>query len=114
LTEICDGVVIIEQGNLLESGNIDDVMAKRAPRRTYALRVLGEPRDLLRELLQTAHVENPRIAGAELHFEVEGGEDEAFGVLNTLIAGGHRVVEFRQTKANLEDIFMNVTTGGVQ
>jgi ABC-2 type transport system ATP-binding protein len=114
LTEICDGVVIIEQGNLLESGNIDDVMAKRAPRRTYALRVLGEPQDLLRELLQTAHVENPRVAGAELHFEVEGGEDEAFGVLNTLIANGHRVVEFRQTKANLEDIFMNVTTGGVQ
>ena len=54
------------------------------------------------------------MAGAELHFEVEGGEDEAFGVLNTLIANGHRVVEFRQTKANLEDIFMNVTTGGVQ
>jgi len=114
LTEICDGVIIIEQGKLLESGNIDDVMAKRTPRRTYALRVLGEPQDLLRELLQTAHVENPRVAGAELHFEVEGGEDEAFGVLNTLIANGHRVVEFRQTKANLEDIFMNVTTGGVQ
>ena len=69
---------------------------------------------LLRELLQTAHVENPRAAGAELHFEVEGGEDEAFGVLNTLIANGHRVVEFRQTKANLEDIFMNVTEGSVQ
>jgi hypothetical protein len=45
---------------------------------------------------------------------VEGGEDEAFGVLNALIVAGHRVVEFRQTKANLEDIFMNVTTGGVQ
>jgi len=35
-------------------------------------------------------------------------------VLGALIAKQFKVVEFRQTKANLEDIFMNVTKGGVQ
>ena len=31
-----------------------------------------------------------------------------------LVAKKFRVLEFRQTKANLEDIFMTVTKGGVQ
>jgi hypothetical protein len=31
-----------------------------------------------------------------------------------LIARGHRVVEFKQQRANLEEIFMNVTRGVVQ
>ena len=33
---------------------------------------------------------------------------------NTEFNHGYRVVEFRQTKANLEDIFMNVTEGKLQ
>jgi hypothetical protein len=35
-------------------------------------------------------------------------------VLDSLVQKKFRVLEFRQTKANLEDIFMNVTKGGVQ
>jgi hypothetical protein len=37
-----------------------------------------------------------------------------FEVLNLIIQRGHRIIEFRQTKANLEDIFMNITEGKVQ
>ena len=69
-----------------------------------------EPRDLM----QFPYVDRPRPAGNEVHFEVEGTEDNAFEVLNLLVNHGYRVVEFRQTKANLEDIFMNVTEGHVQ
>jgi len=35
-------------------------------------------------------------------------------ILGQLIAKQFRIVEFRQTKADLEDIFMSVTKGGVQ
>ena len=114
LTEICQGVVIIEQGQVLETGELDDVMEKRAPKRTYALRVVEFQDRLIRDLLQFPHVENPRFAGPEVHFEVDGLEENSFEVLNHLIGHGYRVVEFRQTKANLEDVFMNVTEGKVQ
>lgn len=114
LTEICQGVVIIEQGQVLETGELDDVMEKRAPRRTYAIRVVEFQDRLVRDLLQFPHVESPRHAGPEILFEVEGTEDNSFEVLNHLINHGYRVVEFRQTKANLEDVFMNVTEGKVQ
>jgi ABC-2 type transport system ATP-binding protein len=116
LTEICNGVVIIERGRLLETGTIDEVLQKSAPRRTAAVRLL-DPQQmplLLKELLQTPFVENARESGAEIHFELSGDESSACEVLAQLVAKKFKVIEFRQTKADLEDIFMNVTKGGVQ
>jgi ABC-2 type transport system ATP-binding protein len=118
LTEICNGVVIIERGKILETGTIDEVLKKSTPRRTVAVRLLEAHLQqnpvLLKELLQTPLVENARDVANEIHFELAGEESAACEILNSLIAKKFPVVEFRQTKANLEDIFMTVTKGGVQ
>src|SRR4029077_7690406 len=70
LTEICNGVVIIERGKLLETGTIDEVLQKSAPRRTVAVRLLDAHHHqnplLLKELLQTPHVENARDVANEI------------------------------------------------
>ncbi|MBC8094765.1 MAG: ABC transporter ATP-binding protein [Akkermansiaceae bacterium] len=116
LTEICNGVVIIERGKLLETGTIEDVLKKSSPRRTVAIRLLNPDQAplLLKELLQTPFVENARQVGSEVHFELTGDENATCDILAQLIARQFRIIEFRQTKADLEDIFMNVTKGGVQ
>jgi ABC-2 type transport system ATP-binding protein len=115
LTEICNGVVIIERGKILETGTIEDVLKKSAPRRTVAIRLLDtQNAALLKELLQTPFVEHARDVANEIHFELNGDESAACEILGGLIAKKFKVIEFRQTKANLEDIFMNVTKGGVQ
>jgi ABC-2 type transport system ATP-binding protein len=59
-------------------------------------------------------VTNAREVGNEVHFELAGDESAASQILGNLIAKGYKIIEFHQTKANLEDIFMNVTKGGVQ
>ena len=115
LTEICNGVVIIERGKILETGTIDEVLKKSAPRRTVAVRLLdGQNVQVLKELLQTPFVGNARDVAGEIHFELTGDESAACDILSALVAKKYKIVEFRQTKANLEDIFMNVTKGGVQ
>jgi ABC-2 type transport system ATP-binding protein len=116
LTEICNGVVIIERGKILETGTIDEVLQKSAPRRTVAIRLLDpqQGRSLLKELMQMPFVENAREVAGEIHFELSGDEAAACSILTQLIGKGFQVLEFRQTKADLEDIFMNVTKGGVQ
>jgi ABC-2 type transport system ATP-binding protein len=117
LTEICNGVVIIERGKLLETGTIDEVLKKSAPRRTVAIRLLNHAQEgqrLLKELLQTPHVENARESGGEIHFDHAGDETAASEILTLLVGRQFRILEFRQTRADLEDIFMNVTKGGVQ
>jgi len=47
-------------------------------------------------------------------FESAGDENAICDILALLIAKQFKITEFRQTKANLEDIFMTVTKGGVQ
>ena len=115
LTEICNGVVIIERGKILETGTLDDVLKKTARRRTVAILLLdGQTPQLLRELLQMPHVTNARDVANEVHFELAGDEAAACDILGELIAKKFKIIEFRQTKANLEDIFMTITKGGVQ
>jgi ABC-2 type transport system ATP-binding protein len=118
LTEICNGVVIIERGKILETGTIEDVLKKSTPRRTVAIRLLDTHRHehpkLLKMLLEMPHIDNARQVAGELHFELAGDESTACDILDELIARKFRIIEFRQTRANLEDIFMNVTKGGVQ
>ena len=115
LTEICNGVVIIERGKILETGTMDEVLKKSARRRTVAIRLLdGQTPQLLKELLQMPHVINARDVASEIHFELTGDESAASDILGELIAKKFKIIEFRQTKANLEDIFMTITKGGVQ
>lgn len=119
LTEICDGVVIIERGRILEVGTIEEVLRKLTPRRTIVVRLVDGAHAevqtrLVRELLQTPAVENPRPVNSEVHFELAGDEAAASEVLRSLVAKGFRVAEFRQTRVNLEDVFMKITTGSVQ
>lgn len=114
LSEICSGAVIIEQGKLLMAGAINELLATDGARRTVIIRSLERPEDLIRDLLQTPHVESANPAGGEVVLEVSGSDAECSEILISLVQRGHRIVEFKQQRAGLEDIFMNVTRGGVQ
>jgi ABC-2 type transport system ATP-binding protein len=114
LTEICNGVVIVERGKLLESGTVAEVLKKSTPHRAFVIRVLGDAGALVKELLQTPHVLNAREVSGEVLLDLEGEESAGCELLATLVGKGFKVAEFKQSKANLEDIFMNVTKGGVQ
>ena len=107
-------MVIVERGKLLESGTVAEVLKKSTPHRAFAIRVLGPASALVKELLQTPHVINAREVSGEVLLELEGEESAGCELLAKLISKGFKVAEFKQSKANLEDIFMNVTKGGVQ
>lgn len=114
LTEICNGVVIIEKGHILETGTIEDVLKRRSPRRTIALRTMEDPTLVQKCLLEIPRVDHVREVAGEIHIDIDGADAEAHHILANLVTRGIRVVEFRQTREDLEDIFMKVTRGGVQ
>jgi ABC-2 type transport system ATP-binding protein len=114
LAEICHAAVIIEHGKILMAGAISDLLNSSVPRRTVIVRVLERQDELHRELLQMPHIENARIAGSEIALEVDGTEEACCDLLATLIQKGYRVFEFKLQRANLEEVFMNITKGVVQ
>ena len=114
LAEICNGAVIIEQGKLLMAGAISELLSTDGLRRTVLIRPLERPEDLVRELLQMPHVESANPAGGEVVLEVNGSDEICAEILIALVQRGHKIAEFKQQRAGLEDIFMNLTKGGVQ
>lgn len=114
LAEICHAAIIIEQGKILMAGEISELLTSSVPQRTVMIRTLDRQEELHRDLLQMPHIETARLAGNEIAAEVIGADDACAEVLATIIARGYRVAEFKQQRANLEEIFMNVTKGTVQ
>jgi ABC-2 type transport system ATP-binding protein len=114
LAEICHAAVIIERGSLLMAGEIGDLLEGDAPHRTVLIRVMDGQERLYRELLETPRIEKVNFAGDEIAAEINGDEGACCDLLAALIGRGYRVVEFKQQRANLEEIFMNVTKGAVQ
>lgn len=114
LAEICHAAVIIEHGRILMAGPINELLTGNVPRRTVLIRTLDGHERLYHDLLQTPNVEHASFVGAEVAAEINGTEEACADLLAALLARGHRIVEFKQQRANLEEIFMNVTKGVVQ
>ena len=114
LSEICDGAVFIERGRVLKTGLLADLLKQSGQTRTVVVRTMGDPAALHRRLLQTPGVDEARLGEGTVEADVVGGEQECCDLLAALVAAGVPVLEFRPQRADLEQIFMDVTRGDVQ
>jgi ABC-2 type transport system ATP-binding protein len=114
LAEICTGAVIIERGRILRAGTLEQIMAEDQPHRTVIIRPMDKPEELHKRLLEMPHVNAARLVDHTIEADLLGTESDCCDLLCELVRGGFRVVEFRQRRADLEQIFMNVTKGEVQ
>jgi len=113
LADFCNKVGIIEAGELITSGSVDEIMRQVGMERVIDLEVTGgieKAEAVLREFptVQKVEVRNDRIS---IDF---GGElDQIADILHALLDHGVRVVTAQERASNLEDIFMRVTKGTV-
>lgn len=115
LSGFCNKVGIIERGNLLAFGSVDEVVRRVQPHRTLVLCVLegGEP--ALRALIGREGVLDARVqADGQVLVDFAGTYENQADLLSHLVQAGHRVLEFREEHADLEDAFLRLTTGAVQ
>jgi ABC-2 type transport system ATP-binding protein len=115
LGEICHGVVIVEHGKILRAGTMAQVLQSDGQKRTVHIRLLERHEEIIRHLVQTPGVEKANLlVDNTVTVELNGPETACCDLLANLIQGGYRIVEFRQHRADLEEVFMNVTRGEVQ
>lgn len=116
LGEVCDTAVIIEQGKVLHSGTLDELTNPSAasPKRMVAIRTKNQQDELLTRLLETPGVVQAVFDGKYVEAEVAGDEDDCCDLLAELLKQNFRILEFKQVKADLEHLFMNITEGKVQ
>jgi ABC-2 type transport system ATP-binding protein len=114
LSEICDRVGIIEQGRLLATGTVQEILRRHTPHSEVRVQVLGDGAGLERWLQQRPAVQNIAVDGERVRFTHEGGRDEQAEFLKQMVLAGFRIAEFAAHQQSLEDVFMRVTRGAVQ
>ncbi|EMI55172.1 ABC transporter ATP-binding protein [Rhodopirellula sallentina] len=122
LAEMCDAVGIIEQGQLLATGSVDEIQRQRNQTREITLRVLDRANEAAERLTQlqndsesTSHVLGEIVIDGELlRFGFEGELRDQAELVAWLVGEGYAVAEVTSHRKSLEDVFLQVTEGLVQ
>ena len=111
LEMICDGVAIMDKGEIVEQGTIAQLTAKSC---RYELITRGDLSEGLLSQLRAQGVEIRHQSGRDL-LSVCGSDPEPIQpILDALRAEGVIIVELRELRQSLEELFMqSVGTGGV-
>jgi len=116
LADFCNTIGIIEQGKLLVSGDVREIMKEMAGgAHIVEVKVKAEPQRAIELLLARPEVAQVNSEGdqIEVSLKPEAGTDSSF-ILEVLVAGGIKVASVKDREVDLEDIFMRITKGAVQ
>jgi ABC-2 type transport system ATP-binding protein len=114
LATFCNKVGIIERGRMLALGPVDEIVANLRPHRTIEARLASNSDQAATYLRHHPAVLSVRATNpGSVTFDISGNEEEQALVLANLISAGHKVYGFQESKADLEDVFMTLTTGAV-
>ena len=117
LAEMCDAVGIIEQGQLLATGSVDEIQAERQNQSEITLRVLNRQAEIeacVRSMGDQTTIDNVVIDGQIIRFEFTGDAVTQAAIVTHLVQNGFQIAEVTAHKKSLEDVFLQVTEGLVQ
>lgn len=116
LADFCNKIGIVEKGNLILFGNVDDILAQMNGGQGLEVRLAeGDDAAKAAEILQTIPgIKQVEQDGQELRVTFDRTLVEQHAMLKALVAADFRVESCTECRLNLEDIFMNVTQGAVQ
>jgi ABC-2 type transport system ATP-binding protein len=115
LADFCNTVGIIEKGELLAFGPVGQIVQGIQAHRVIRIRYLGSNGDLKHFVEGRPHVSNVELAGdGELRVDFQSNEEDQAALLAAIVQADFKVVGFREEEADLEDVFLRLTTGAVQ
>jgi len=114
LADFCNTVGIIERGELLAFGPVDEIVRGIQPNRILELKLISDATRAVQVLDGATGVTNVQaIPGNILRVDFAGSMEAQAEIVARLVHGGFGVVGFREEQANLEDVFLQLTTGAV-
>ena len=114
LADFCNKIGIIEQGEMIVSGDVSEIMRQVTGGHMLDVRVVTEDQERALALLNARpDVRSTRVVDQDLKVDYTGDIDAMHDVLTELVKHGIRVRSFTEEQTDLEDIFMKVTRGVV-
>ncbi len=116
--DICSHIGIVEAGELIMQGSMDDLKLQLMAPREIIVTVMDsqlaeKALALARGLPQVAAAEmmTPKNGRARVRVDVVGNDEDLAALSRTLFAGGIMILGFNEEEKDLEHMFMRVTRG---
>jgi ABC-2 type transport system ATP-binding protein len=121
LSEMCDGVVIIERGHILAEGKVCEVEKLLRARQKLSIELVPSQEaceqkgieQLERFLVEQPGVSDVGAVGGATECGFDGTPGERAELLARIVASGFKVAQFKVEESDLEDIFLQITRGEV-
>lgn len=109
LAELCTTIGIIEKGNIVIKGTVEEIMQQVYRSKGFKVRVKDKLEDAVVILKEFPSVDKITTAENTIEAMLKGGDEEMSSILAALVMAKIPVVTFSQLDGNLEDVFMKVT-----
>jgi ABC-2 type transport system ATP-binding protein len=114
LAEMCDSIGIIERGQLVTSGPVEEISRQAQQGRTLKIKALDLDTEAFETILRDQRgVGNIYPVNGALEVEFTGDDEATAALLEALITQGVRITSFTEIASDLEDIFLRLTKGEV-
>lgn len=109
LGEICTNLGIIEGGQMITTGTVDEIMGRMNGNNSIAIQILSKGEQAVTLLKEIPEVGNVNFDSNRITIDFKGKDDDCAGVLKKLILNDIPVVSFSREEGSLEDIFIKIT-----
>jgi ABC-2 type transport system ATP-binding protein len=113
VTQVCDGVVIINRGRLMASGSLADLAASYEKMDGVVLRLRRSGAEEAALFRDVPGVVKATVEGGEIRVEWGRGQDLRDDVARLALDKGLGLVEMRSV-AGIEDLYMKIVSGGLE
>jgi ABC-2 type transport system ATP-binding protein len=113
VTQTCDGVVIINEGNLMASGSLEELTASFKEKEGVVIKLKKGGKDVLSLLQKIRGVDKVSQADDEFKIEWTKGKDMRDEITKLIVDKELGLIEMRPLAMNIEDLYLKVISGGV-
>lgn len=111
LADCCTSIGIIERGQLLMHGPMDDVYRRIQRNRVIELKIMENMDAALSIIRSRPELRDLQPLDHRVTIELEAGDEQVAELLEQLLAAGVRLRSYAEKDPTLEDVFMLVTKG---
>jgi len=118
LEELCTSVAIVDHGQVLAQGRVADIEKRLRYGAVLRVRVLGEGEAI--EAARDFFAAEARVASAailddgQIELGFRGDDAESADLLAGAIGAGIRIISFARAASDLEELFLQVTSGNTR
>lgn len=109
LAKMCSHIGIIEKGNMIVSGTVEDVLQVRGTLRPLVIKFVNDFDNGVEVLKKNTFVQNIIIQDNQVMVAFKGNEAQEANLLQSLIKEGVMISSYTRETSDLETLFMKLT-----